>query len=165
MMEPTAILNREFYRHGMAMLTIDLPPREVQAGFNLRRWRELLADRALANVEGRVETDRHGRIIRSPPPAPAHGSFQVRIGYLLTDLMPRGRALSECPISTADGVKAADVAWASPQRLRELGNCACFLQSPEICVEIRSPRNTEAEIEEKTALYFDAGAQEVWICA
>src|SRR6266446_1533165 len=152
-------------RSGMATLTIELPPQEHQRRFNLRHWAELLDDPELARIEGRIETDRHGHIIMSPPPAPSHGSFQVRIGYLLTDLMPRGRVLSECPISTADGVKAADVAWASPQRMRELGNRACFPQAPELCVEILSPGNTEAEIEEKTALYFDAGACEVWICA
>jgi len=155
----------ELYLARMATLTIELPPQGTQRSFNLRHWAELLNDPELAKIEGRIETDRHGHIIMSPPPAPSHGSFQIRIGYLLTDLMPRGRVLSECPISTADGVKAADVAWASPQRMRELGNHACFPQAPELCVEILSPSNTEAEIEEKTALYFDAGASEVWICA
>jgi len=79
--------------------------------------------------------------------------------------MPEGRVLSECPISTAYGVKAADVAWASPERMRELADQVCFPHAPEICVEVLSPGNTEAEIKEKTALYFDAGAQEVWLCA
>lgn len=149
----------------MATLTIELPPHEAQTRFNLRRWAELLADAELAKVEGRIETDRHGHIIMSPPPAPAHGSFQSEIAHLLRTLMPQGRVLTECPISTADGVKAADVAWASPERMRELGNRACFPQAPEICVEVLSPGNTEAEMKEKTALYFDAGAQEVWLCA
>jgi hypothetical protein len=62
-------------------------------------------------------------------------------------------------------VKAADVAWASPDCLRELGNRVCFPRCPEICVEVISPGNTEAEIHEKMALYFDAGAREVWLCA
>jgi Uma2 family endonuclease len=79
--------------------------------------------------------------------------------------MPYGRVLTECPVSTADGVKAADVAWASPDRLRELGNRTCFPQAPDICVEVLSPGNTEAEIREKVALYFDAGAREVWLCS
>jgi Uma2 family endonuclease len=39
-----------------------------------------------------------------------------------------------------------------------------FTRAPEICVEIFSPSNTPAEIDEKRALYFDAGATEVWIC-
>jgi Uma2 family endonuclease len=37
-------------------------------------------------------------------------------------------------------------------------------RAPEICVEILSPSNTASEIDEKRALYFDAGAIEVWIC-
>src|ERR1041385_462590 len=132
----------------MATLTIELPPHQAQAAFNLRRWAELLADPALAKIEGRIETDRHGQIIMSPPPAPSHGSLQLEIGHLLRDLMPSGRPLTECPISTADGVKAADVAWASSESMRRLGNRACFLEAPEICVEVLSPSNTKPEIEE-----------------
>lgn len=78
--------------------------------------------------------------------------------------MPRGEVLPECPISTADGVRAADVAWASAERWRELGNRACFTVAPEICVEVLSPSNSEEEIDEKRALYFGAGAVEVWVC-
>jgi len=149
----------------MAALRILLPRQESQRAFNLRHWAQLLKDPELSKIEARIETDRHGHILMSPPSAPSHGSLQIRIGYLLTDLMPRGRVISECPISTADGVKAADVAWASPQQIRELGNHACFPQAPELCVEILSPGNTDAEIQEKVALYFDAGGHEVWICA
>jgi len=149
----------------MATLTIELPPQQAQTARNLRRWAELLADRDLAKFEGRIETDRHGQIIMSPPPAPTHGSFQSEIAYLLRSLMPNDRTLTECPISTADGVKAADVAWASAARMRQLGSNPCFPRAPEICVEVLSPSNTEAEIHEKLALYFDAGAKEVWGCA
>src|SRR5947207_4353308 len=149
----------------MATLTLELPPQKAQTVFNLRRWAELLADPELTKFEGRIETDRHGHIIMSPPPAPSHGSFQLEIGHLLRSLISRGRVLTECPISTADGVKAADVAWASLQCMRQLGNQVCFPTAPEICVEVLSPSNTEAEIREKMALYFDAGASEVWIGA
>ena len=149
----------------MATLTIELPQHQAQTDFNLRRWAELLADRELARFEGRIETDRYGHIIMSPPPAPSHGSFQLEIGHLLRSLMSRGRVLTECPISTTDGVKAADVAWASRERMSELGDRVCFLTAPEICVEVLSPSNTRAEIQEKMALSFDAGAREVWQCA
>jgi Uma2 family endonuclease len=37
--------------------------------------------------------------------------------------------------------------------------------TPEICVEIVFPSNSRSEITEKRALYFDAGAAEVWVCA
>jgi Uma2 family endonuclease len=148
----------------MATLTLDLPPRETRTAFNLRRWAEILADPDLARMEGRIETDRHGRIIVMPPPAPSHGSYQSEISHLLRTLLAEGRVMTECPVSTADGVKGADVAWASPGRMKELGKGVCFINAPEICVEVISPGNTRSEIEEKKALYFDAGAEEVWIC-
>lgn len=149
----------------MATVTIELPTQASQTEFNLRRWEELLRDPELAKIEGRIETDRFGRIIMSPPPAANHGGYQFEIGYLLRTLLPSGRVSTECPISTADGVKAADVAWASPECLAELGNRVIYPRCPESCVEVLSPSNTRAEIEEKTRLYFDAGAREVWLCS
>jgi Uma2 family endonuclease len=148
----------------MARLTIELSSQEEQTEFNLRRWDELLDDPDLAKIEGRIETDRHGQIIMSPPPSARHGSYQFRVADALRDLLTDGEVLTECPISTADGVRVADVAWVSEERMRELGNRSCFPHCPEICVEVLSPRNRPKEIEEKKALYFDAGAREVWIC-
>ena len=148
----------------MATLTIKLPSQREQTDFNLRRWDELVKDPEVAKIEGRVETDRYGHVIMSPPPAANHGNRQARIVILLDRHMSVGEVLTECPISTADGVRAADVAWASPERMKELGNRVCFARSPEICVEVLSPGNTDAEIQEKMALYFDAGAREVWLC-
>lgn len=149
----------------MPTLTIELPEHDAQTASNLRRWTELIANPELAKFEGRIETDRHGHIIMSPPPAPNHGSYQARIASLLDRQMTAGRVLTECPISTADGVKATDAAWASPECIRELGNRICFPKAPEICVEVLSPSNTEAEMREKMILYFDAGAKEVWLCS
>jgi Uma2 family endonuclease len=40
----------------------------------------------------------------------------------------------------------------------------CLVHAPEICVEVLSASKTPAEIGEKIALYFEAGAQEVWTC-
>lgn len=149
----------------MPTLTLELPAKKTQEAFNLRRWTEILAERDVLRFEGRIETDRHGHIIMSPPPAPSHGSLQSRIAHLLWTFLPEGRVLTECPISTADGVKAADVAWASSGRMTELDEEPFFSKSPEICVEVLSPGNTEVEMREKMGLYFDAGAKEVWLCA
>jgi len=148
----------------MKTLTIELPSHARQTRFNLCRWDALQTDPALAKIEGRIETDRHGQIIMSPPPAPSHGTYQFWIGHLLEKHMPGGRILTECPISTADGVRAADIAWASSEKVRELGHRSCFPKAPEICVEVLSPGNTNAEMAEKTAIYFDAGSMEVWWC-
>lgn len=153
----------------MATLTIELPNEREQTAFNLRRWAELSGDsplaRELSRFDGRVETDRYGHVIMFPPPGFSHGSYQYRIARLIEDSLPDGRVATECPISTAGGVKAADVAWISRARLAAIGETACLTKAPEICVEVLSLDNTRAEMAEKKALYFAAGAKEVWFCA
>ena len=148
----------------MATLTLELPAQEKQTVFNLRRWAEVLADQDLARIEGRVETDRYGRIVLNSLATIKHGMFQAGVSHLMRELFQTGSVIIECPVSTADGVRATDIAWASPERMRETGDLVCFPKAPEICVEVISPGNTIAEIQEKTALYFDAKAQEVWHC-
>ena len=145
-------------------LTIELQPSEAQTAFNLKRWNEVLHDPQLARLPHRIETDRHGHIIITPPPAPFHGQKQQRIGSLFERLLPHGIVLVECPLSTSDGVKTTDVAWVSEERTPEVKADVCLVRAPEICVEVLSPSNTAAEIREKTALYFEAGAREAWIC-
>jgi Uma2 family endonuclease len=147
-------------------ITIELPDLRSQTKFNLARWAELSADPRLAKLPDRIETDRHGHILMTPPPAFGHGRRQFSLGNLLSDLLPQGLVITECPLSTADGVKAVDVAWLGPDRLEieDKPEPTILLRAPEICVEILSPSNTQREIDEKRALYFDAGATEVWIC-
>ena len=96
---------RALYSLDVSNLTIALRPQAEQVEFNLRRWDELLTDPDMPRIEGRIETDRHGHVLVSPPPAPRHGRFQYTIGRLLEPLMPQGVVLTECPISTADGVE------------------------------------------------------------
>jgi hypothetical protein len=115
----------------MSAVTIELLPQKEQIAFNLRRWDELLADPELAKIEGRNETDRHGQVTLSPPPSASHGRLEFRIATMLENLLPHGEAQTECPISTADGIKAADAAWASHACIAELGNRACFPRSPD----------------------------------
>jgi Uma2 family endonuclease len=145
-------------------ITIQLPDLKSQTTFNLARWTEILADPELAKLPYRIETDQHGHLLMTPPPAPLHGNRQIRIGALLQQLLPDGDVFSECPVSTAAGVKAIDVAWLAPGRTQNFARLVLFERAPEICVEILSPSNTPSEIDEKRALYFDAGAVEVWIC-
>lgn len=144
-------------------LVVQLPVRDNQTEFNLEVWDRLLADPELAKIEGRIETDRHGQIIMTPPPARHHGSRQSRIAILL-DRILGPKAITEAPISTTDGVRAADVVWISTTREAGLPDAPVFTIAPEICVEVLSPSNTPAEMDEKKALYFDAGAEEVWFC-
>jgi Uma2 family endonuclease len=141
-------------------LTIELKDSAEQAALNLKRWAAVLADPELARLPHRIETDRHGHILMSPPPAPAHGDRESEIVFRLKTLLPEGRTITDRPVSTSDGVKAPDVAWVVPERRQEVRSVICLTRAPEICVEVLSPSNTPQEIEGKTALIFRNGASE-----
>jgi Uma2 family endonuclease len=144
-------------------VVLELRQSAEQTAFNLRRWEEVQADPDLAKLPHRIETDRYGNIVMTPFPAMPHSTTQAEIAHLLRTLLPEGIVATECPISTADGVKAADVAWLSAGRRAETTKI-CLTAAPEICVEIMSPSNSTQELQEKASLYFEAGAKEVWIC-
>ncbi len=132
-------------------------------------WEEICADPALANLPYRIETDKWGNILMSPPPGGFHSFRQGRIGRFLGQKMTGGYELPECPVQTAGGVRAMDVGWMSEKRFEQYKQSASTESSPhqvapEICVEVRSPRNSFAEIQEKMDLYFGAGAIECWVC-
>lgn len=145
-------------------LVIELPPREEQIAFNRRRWEEVCEDRALAELPGKVETNAHGNVLMMPPPSGIHSSRQGEIAFRLR-LLLGGKTLPECPISTVDGVRAADVGWYSEKRFGQVNGQNVFEVAPEICVEVLSPANTSWEMGVKKQLYFEAGAEEVWFCA
>jgi len=127
-------------------------------------WAEICEDKLLANLPYRIETDRWGHIVMSPPPRSRHAEYQGKIVVLLDKLMKRGHALPEVPLQTSEGVKAMDVAWVSEQRRKSRPNDPCYLIAPEICVEVESPSNTDEEFMERKRLYFEKGAEEFWLC-
>ncbi len=145
-------------------VTISLPVRPDQNEFNLERWKVVIADSHYAAFDGRFETDRYGHVVHMPPPSFRHARLQRRIASILDDQMKRGETATECPISTADGVKAADVAWLTPTQLAKSADSVCLPFGPAICVEVESPANSWRELEDKRNLYFEAGSEEVWFC-
>ncbi len=70
----------------------------------------------------------------------------------------------ECSINTPLGVKVPDVVWYSDKFFAEHGENTPYDQATELCVEVVSPSNSRAEMEKKIQLYFEQGAQEVWLC-
>lgn len=137
------------------------PVEHDRTAFNPAVWDKIVANSEFAAMPDRFETDEHGQITLSPPPAPSHGSQQSRIAHLLHTLNAEGEVVSECPVSTRKGVKAIDVAWCSAEAWRESEGRSCLLRAPELCVEVVSPSNTAGEIEEKRRLDLEAGAREV----
>jgi len=127
-------------------------------------WTEVCENEFLNSLDWRIETDRFGNIVMSPPPRSRHGEYQGEILKLLFQKLKGGIALPECPIETAEGVKAADVAWVSRERRASKPNDPAYLIAPEICVEVLSPRNSGEEVEARKRLFFEKGAIEFWVC-
>lgn len=126
------------------------------------RWAELCADPRWHDLGGKLELNARG-VIEMSPASNRHGIRQLAIGRALADQLPQGTAIVECSVLTEDGVRVPDVAWASAEFMARHGELSPFPQAPEICVEVRSPSNTDAEMAFKTDLYLKAGAVEAWI--
>jgi Uma2 family endonuclease len=126
------------------------------------RWAELCADARWHDLGGKLELNGMG-VIELSPASNRHGTRQMDVGYALRSQLPAGTTIVECSILTNDGVRVPDVAWASPEFMARHGNITPFPQAPEICVEVRAPSNTDAEMAHKLHLYLEAGAAEVWI--
>ena len=127
-------------------------------------WADVCAHPALQNLPFKIEQDRYGRILMSPPPAPRHGRRQAKLCQLLERFLG-GEAFPECAIHTSEGTKVPDVVWMSDAFAEAVDLDAVALdRAPEICIEIMSPSNPWAQLAEKVTLYLAKGAQEVWIC-
>ena len=128
------------------------------------KWQDICNEPTLRDLPFKIETDRWGHIVM-PPASNRHSLLQAQIQNLRRGHSIGGFAFPECSIQTDEGVKVADVAWGSDGFFRRYGMANPYPQAPEIVVEVASPSNFAAELEEKRALYFAQGANEVWICS
>jgi Uma2 family endonuclease len=130
-------------------------------------WKEVVADANLENLPYKIETNEWGQIVMTPT-RHQHGAYQFKIASILDDLMQQeerpGTTVTQSAIQTARGAKVADVAWYSAARWAIVVDEYDVPIAPEICIEVLSPGNSGGEMKSKLALYFRAGAVEVWIC-
>lgn len=125
-------------------------------------WSEVIDNPWLKDLPFKIELNKFGQLLMSPA-SNSHGRYQGGIAGVLWQNRPEGKVITECSIQTPEGVKVADVAWASAAFIAEWGYATPYPQAPELCVEIVSPSNSKAEIAEKVDLYLAKGAQEVWV--
>jgi Uma2 family endonuclease len=135
----------------------DLTSREALA----LRWAEVCNDPTLRDLPYKIELNAFGTIEMSPANT-RHARLQGKIAQDLGSQLPLGEVLTECPVFTDIGVRVPDVAWASSEFLARHGETSPLPQAPEICVEVRSPSNSE-ELAMKTRAFLAAGAREVWV--
>lgn len=133
----------------------DVPPRLT--------WEELCADPSLRDLPYRIELNGLNQIVMSPLPE-RHSLCETKVAVRLSELMPEGKASVATAIMTSDNVKVADVTWGTDEFCFRHFNDSVLPVAPAICVEVLAPTNAAAEIDQKRALYFEAGAQEVWLC-
>ncbi len=125
-------------------------------------WANAINNPYLRNLPFKIELNRWGKILMSPA-SNNHGRIQYEVGSHIDRHKQGGKIIMECSIQTSDGVKVADVAWASDAFIDKYGFETPYKKAPEICVEITSPSNSKGEIEEKIQLYLARGAIEVWV--
>lgn len=123
-------------------------------------YRSLCEDPMFANIPGKVEIDRWGRMVMSPA-SNYQGNIQARLVQRLVVL--GGERYVEASVLTTAGVLVPDVAWASDDFVARQGRRTPFEQAPELCIEVASPSNSIKELEEKIAAFLASGAQEAWI--
>lgn len=123
----------------------------------------LCDDKSLEDIPYRVELSRHGQLIMSPHRS-YHSIYQSRIIRWMNQLLPKGESMPECPIQIADGIVVADVAWATPKKVKRNFALTSWAESPEIVVEVLSPANAGDEIRRKREAVFAKGAVEFWVC-
>jgi len=129
-----------------------------------QRWLRMIGDPVLADIPGKLELNEKGSLELTPSNN-RHSLIQAFLAAELRIRLPEGTAFTECSVETAIGVRVPDVAWASPAFMRRYGTTTPFPAAPDLCIEVVSPSNTEAEMSEKLAAYLAAGAREVWIVA
>lgn len=125
-------------------------------------WSQVIKNPLLQNLPFKIELNKFGQVLMSPA-SNRHGMLQVQVALALSKKKKSGRIINECSVQTSDGVKVADVAWASDAFIAKYGDKTPYPRAPELCVEIVSPSNSKAAIEFKIELYLARGAQEVWI--
>ena len=126
------------------------------------RWLQMIDDPLLAAIPYKVELNEKGAIEVSPA-SNRHAILQAFVTRELGGRRPDGTTMTECSVETRIGVRVPDVAWASPEFISRHGVITPFPRAPEICVEVLSPSNTAAQMNEKAAAYLEAGASEVWL--
>ena len=130
-------------------------------GVTLMQWQDVLADKSLQDLPYKIELNEKGNIEMSPTSF-IHSLLQGHITALLNS-QSDGAALTELAIQTIKGIRVSDVAWGSTEYISQHKDELFASSAPEICVEILSPSNTPNEMFEKTQLFLEAGAQEVWL--
>ena len=112
-----------------------------------------------------------GELRRMSPSGSEHGAIIINISGLLWQHV-KSEKLGVCfgaetgfkIASDPDTVRAPDVAFIRRERIPESGIPKKFWRgAPDLAVEVMSPGDTRAEVDEKVGDWLQAGARAVWV--
>jgi Uma2 family endonuclease len=140
--------------------------REGETPTGERRW-------TLEEFGALPEQDEHvlelvaGRIVREPRPQRPHGNVVARLCRILLDYADAHGGVATADVGFILGrdpptVRGPDVAYL--RKDRSYGDPTGWYEgAPDLAVEVISPSNAAAEMQQKVAEYFDANARQVWV--
>jgi Uma2 family endonuclease len=111
-----------------------------------------------------------GEMVNVSPTGHLHGRVENNIAFALETFVRQrrlGRVLTgEVGIYTGrnpDTTRAADVAYISNERMRQVKSPSYLDIAPELIVEILSPTDQWGQVVQKLQEYFAIGVQAVWV--
>ena len=116
----------------------------------------------------RVELS-YGMLVREPQPGAIHGRVTDRLANAMRNFATKhdlGEVTSHCGYLISRGpdcVRGPDVAFIRKSRIPADPPRSFWPFAPDLAIEVASPGNTLAELQQKVIEYFDGGTQEVWI--
>ena len=112
-----------------------------------------------------------GELIRMAPTGHKHGIVTMDLGGPLHQHVRENNLGAVYGAETGfvitqnpDTVRAPDVAFVRRERIERAGNVKSYwIGQPDLAVEVVSPGDTFAEVEEKVAEWLEAGTGAVWV--
>lgn len=127
-------------------------------------WQEIYSDSSLNDLPYKIESNEWGQIVMTPI-NPINNRRSMILG-LFMDVLPRdsGQLICSCPIDTRKGVKVVDIAWMTSEFFAENIQQLTCASSPKLCIDVIILGIATDYYADKRELYFEGGAQEVWLC-
>ena len=108
---------------------------------------------------------RHGEAVPVTRPKLKHSLIQERLRELLERAVPEMFVAVEFPFRALPEyeLRVADVAMVSPDRIQQADQEDNLHGAPDLVVQVLSPSNTVAEINDKEKLCLENGSKEFWV--
>ena len=109
---------------------------------------------------------RHGEVVAVTRPKYQHQSIQRRLRRQLENLASEGGVVdTEFPYrpQPEHELWVADVAYVSAERERRIDPNGYLEGAPDLVIEVLSPSNSAAEMNDKEQLCLENGAKEFWV--